>query len=187
MVPSFTVSGADIYLRPFEPGDAAELLAIHRTCREAFDPFMPLRSEAYFTLDGQLAQIAADRTRWEADQGYAFAVCRQESIVGRVALSNVVRGAWLSATLGYWVDVRAQGQGVATEAVKLAARAAFGGIHLHRLQAAIMPRNTPSLKVIRKAGFVYEGLAPYYLQIYGVWEDHQVFSLTRELWDGPAT
>lgn len=185
MVPSFVVPGTGIFLRPFEPGDAAELLSIHQANREAFDPFMPLRTEAYFTWDGQQAQIAADQARWEADQAYAFAICRQTSIVGRVALSNVVRGAWLSATLGYWVDARAQGQGVATEAVKLAVRAAFEGLNLHRLQAAIMPRNAASLRVVQKAGFVYEGLAPYYLEIHGVWEDHQIFSLTRELWVDP--
>ena len=186
VIPSFTLQGNGLDLRPFDAQDAAELLSIQRVNREAFAPFMPLRSETFFSMEGQQAQIAADQARWETDLGYAFAVCRQGTIVGRIALSNVVRGAWLSATLGYWVDARSQGQGIATEAVKLAARAAFTKLDLHRLQAAIMPRNAPSLRVIQKAGFVPEGLAPYYLQIHGVWEDHQIFSLTRELWDDPA-
>ena len=167
-------------MRPFCQEDAETLTEIQQFNRDIFAPVMPVRDNRYFTQEFQIAQIEKDLQQWEGDGGYAFAVLWKGRLVGRVALSNVVRGAWQNATLGYWIDSRHQGQGLATEAVLGALMAAFEHLHLHRVQAAIMPRNAPSLAVIAKAAFSYEGKAPRYLQINGRWEDHRIFSLTQE-------
>lgn len=181
---AFRVSGVDVVLRPFCHDDAAELLRIQIQHRQSFAPYVPLRSETFFTAEGQHLQIDADLERWQTDQGYAYAITQERRLIGRVALSNVVRGAWRSATLGYWVDPEYQGKGYATQAVQGILWAAFEGLDLHRVQAAVMPKNTPSIRVVQKAGFVCEGYAPYYLNINGQWQDHKVFSCTQELWDG---
>ncbi len=84
------------------------------------------------------------------------------------------------AYLGYWTDVDHQGRGVCTEALGAVLAFAFGPAELHRLQAAIMPRNERSLRVIEKLGFRREGYAERYLHIAGNWEDHVLFARTRE-------
>lgn len=167
-------------LRPLRDSDAPALLEVQQYNREPFEPFMPRRTDLHFTIEAQYLQIDRDRDQWERDSGYAFAMTLDGRIVGRMALSNVVRSAWQNATLGYWVDTRFQGHGLATEGVLALLAAAFGPIGLHRVQAAIMPRNAPSLAVIEKAGFTLEGLAPHYLNINGIWEDHLIFSKTQE-------
>jgi ribosomal-protein-alanine N-acetyltransferase len=104
-------------------------------------------------------------------------------VIGRVALGGVLRGAFQNAYLGYWIDVAKQGLGLMPEAVQAATTFAFRGVGLHRVQAAVMPRNSRSLRVLEKVGYRREGLALRYLSIAGVWEDHVVFAVTAEEWD----
>ena len=105
-------------------------------------------------------------------------------MLGRVALANVVRGAWENATLGYFVDHEAGGRGHATEAVGLALRFAFGPCRLHRVQAAVMPHNARSIRVLEKNGFRHEGFSPRYLRLAGEWRDHEMFAITVEEYTG---
>ncbi len=118
----------------------------------------------------------------DADAMYAFGIWEQgtEALVGRVALANIVRGAWQNATLGYFVGEAWGGRGYATEAVRQAVGFAFGEAGLHRIQAAVMPRNVRSIRVMEKNGFRLEGMAQRYLQIDGVWEDHLIYALTSD-------
>ena len=101
-------------------------------------------------------------------------------MIGGVNLSNVVRGAWQNATLGYWLAASATGRGHATRAVRLAIAYAFAHCELHRVQAAVIPRNAASLAVVRRAGLRHEGMALRYLRIAGCWEDHEIFAATVE-------
>jgi ribosomal-protein-alanine N-acetyltransferase len=105
--------------------------------------------------------------------------------MGRIRFGGVVRGAFSSAYLGYWIDGESQSQGYMTEALRDAVSFAFGAAGLHRVQAAVMPRNTASLRVLAKLGFRKEGESLRYLQIAGRWEDHHLFAVTAEEW--PAT
>jgi RimJ/RimL family protein N-acetyltransferase len=104
-------------------------------------------------------------------------------LLGRIRLSTVFRGPWQNANLGYFVGHRHNGKGIATAAVKLTARFAFEAAGLHRLQAAVMPWNKASRRVLAKAGFREEGFARNYLQINGKWEDHVLHAMTREDWE----
>ena len=81
---------------------------------------------------------------------------------------------------GYWMAADCQGRGLVTEAIRVLLDFGFGPAGLHRVQAAIMPRNARSLRVIEKLGFRREGYAERYLQIAGKWEDHIIFARTRE-------
>ena len=89
--------------------------------------------------------------------------------MGRVALNEVVRGVFGNAYLGYFVDEAVNGRGYATEAVRRTVRFAFDELRLHRVQAAVVPRNAGSVRVLEKAGFREEGYAERYLCINGVW------------------
>jgi ribosomal-protein-alanine N-acetyltransferase len=129
-----------------------------------------------------------DGERWAAGERYAFGVFLPDgSVVGRVALDNVVRGAWRNATIGYYVDRAHNGRGVATGAVTLACRFGFDNAGLHRIQAGVMPRNAASARVLEKVGFRREGLARRYLFIAGAWEDHDIYALTVEDWPDAPT
>ena len=173
-------------IRPTEPSDAREQLGLRLANRDHTGPWDPLRDESFYTEAGQRLELDLDQRSWAAGNAYAFAVLDIEGrdrIIGRAALSNVVRGPWQNATLGYWIDKGAGGRGHATRAVRLAVRFAFEHAGLHRVQPAIIPRNVRSVRVAEKVGFRLEGRALRYLKINGVWEDHDVYALTVEDWD----
>ncbi|GAA4715197.1 GNAT family N-acetyltransferase [Brevibacillus fulvus] len=176
----------DIFIRPYELTDVAALLALRLRNRTFLEPFEPVRSDLFFTAEEQQKQVESARADFARGSAFAFAIflTDNQQMIGRVALSNVVRGAWQNATIGYFLDQQHNGKGYMTQAVKLALRYAFREANLHRVQAAIMPRNLPSIKVVQKAGFRYEGTSLRYLLINGVWEDHHIYALTSEEWDG---
>ncbi|WP_289139075.1 GNAT family N-acetyltransferase [uncultured Brevibacillus sp.] len=173
-----------IYLRPLCEQDAAELLALRLRNQDFLAPFEPIRPPSHLTLEGQQQQVAQAIQDFENGTGFAFGVflSEKEEMIGRVALSNVVHGAWQNATLGYFMDQSCNGRGYTTSAVGLALQFAFTTANLHRVQAAVMPRNLGSIRVLEKNGFRYEGLSLRYLQIYGKWEDHNMYAITTEDW-----
>ena len=176
------LAGERIALRAFAPGDVSELTALRVRNRDFLGPWEPRRSEGFFTAAGQRAEIERDRHEWAADRTYAFAIVEHAggAMRGRIALANVVRGAWENATLGYFVDQAVGSRGYATEAVSLALDFAFGPCRLHRVQAAVMPKNARSRRVLEKNGFRHEGFSPRYLRLDGDWRDHDLFAITVE-------
>ncbi len=177
-------------IRPYAARDLEDLLALRRLNREYLEPYEAARDARFYTSDGQARELRFDREAWTTGTGYGFAVLdtsdEADRLIGRVALANVVRGSWGNATLGYWISREDGGRGHATAAVLLALRFAFEHLGLHRVQPAVMPRNARSLRVVEKCGFRYEGRALRYLQINGVWEDHEIFALTAEEWEERA-
>ena len=101
-------------------------------------------------------------------------------VIGSIALSNVVTGAFWSCFLGYKLDQEHGGRGYMTEAVKAVVEYGFETLKLHRIEANIMPRNAASIAVVTKCGFEYEGTARKYLKINGVWEDHAHYVVLNE-------
>ena len=173
-------------IRPTDPKDAPAQLHLRLANRAHTGPWDPIRDESFYTEAGQRLELDLDQRSWAAGNAYAFAVLdtdERDRLIGRVALSNVVRGPWQNATLGYWIDKDAGGRGHATRAVRLAVRFAFEHAGMHRVQPAIIPRNVRSVRVAEKVGFRLEGRALRYLKINGVWEDHDVYALTVEDWD----
>lgn len=177
-------------VRPFVRGDLDDLLALRVTNREFLAPFEAVREESFFTRAAQSREITLDGDAWTSGLGYAFAVLHAdaagERLIGRMALSNIVRGAWQNATVGYWISEDACGHGHASAALGLVVEFAFRHAGLHRVQPAIMPRNARSRRVVEKNGFRHEGTARRYLLIDGIWEDHDIFALTAEEWKGRA-
>jgi ribosomal-protein-alanine N-acetyltransferase len=189
------LEGERTAIRPTTAHDAHAMLELRVRNAAFLAPYDPLRPRSFLTLAGQGAMLAADERARRDDRGYGFVVLdRTEGDVpiGRVNLFNVVRGPRQSAGMGYWLDEGHGGRGHATAAVRLACEAAFDHLGLHRLEPAVMPRNARSARVLEKAGFRREGRAVRYLEIAGVWEDHDLFGLTAEEHgaqapvDGPA-
>lgn len=164
--------------------DLEALLDLRVRNRRFLQPFEPVTLDSHYTREGQQEILERAQRDWDADGGYGFGIflTNVDRLIGRVNLSNVVRGAWESCTIGYFLDEEMNGQGFTTEAVRLAIGFAFGTARLHRVQAAVMPRNVSSMRVLDKVGMVYEGFSEFYLKINGVWEDHNLYSITRERW-----
>jgi ribosomal-protein-alanine N-acetyltransferase len=173
-------------IRPLTVDDATEFAAAVAANRSHTEPWEPIHAESHYTRAGQVETLRRDVEAWDIGSGYAFAVLdreRGDAIIGRIALGNVVRGAWRNATLGYWIAESAGGRGHGTTAAKLICEFAFHHAGLHRVQPAVIPRNIRSIRVVEKAGFRREGRALKYLNIAGRWEDHDIFALTLEDWE----
>jgi ribosomal-protein-alanine N-acetyltransferase len=165
-------------LSPLRHEDAAALQAFRAANHDFLRPWEPVRDESFYTVEAAAAAIQAQQAEREADRGYAFGIFAPEGLVGYVNLNAVVRGVFQNAYLGYAVAEAANGRGYATEAVREATRIGFEELGLHRVQAAVIPRNAGSVRVLEKAGFRREGFAERYLLIDGTWEDHILFAVT---------
>ena len=173
-----TGTGGGVGLRLLRKDDAPAALAYAVENREFLEEWEPVRDRSWFTLRAQLADIEAALLDEAADRRYAFGIFWGDDLVGRITLNQVVRGVFQNAYLGYSIGRRWNGRGFATEAVRQALDFAFGEAGLHRVQAAVMPRNMGSIRVLEKNGFREEGYAVGYLCINGVWEDHRIFART---------
>ena len=100
-----------------------------------------------------------------------------DAIVGLFEFSEVVRGGFQNAYLGYWVGAAFAGQGYMREGMQLALKFAFGDLRLHRVEANIQPANKRALKLAKNAGFRREGFSPRYLKIGGRWRDHERWAI----------
>jgi ribosomal-protein-alanine N-acetyltransferase len=99
-----------------------------------------------------------------------------------MSLSQIFRGGFQNAYLGYYIGAKHAGQGYMTEALRLALRYAFEHLKLHRLEANIQPANVASIALVKRAGFIREGYSRRYLKICGRWRDHERWAMLAEDW-----
>ncbi|WP_244163222.1 GNAT family N-acetyltransferase [Paenibacillus pectinilyticus] len=132
----------------------------------------PERDESYFTAEFQAELLVKESKLSEDGLLFKAWMLYDDQIIGSIALSNIVRGAFQSCHLGYRLDGEFLNRGLMTEGIQAVIVYAFDELKLHRIEANIMPRNAASMKVVKKLGFYDEGLALKYLKIHGVWEDH---------------
>ena len=158
--------------------DAPAVAALYSANRDFLAPWEPVRDDDFYTEHGQQAVIERALERYAAGMCVPHVVLDSDGqIAGRINLNDVVRGAFDSCTLGYWVSESVNGRGLATAAVGEITRLAFGAFGLHRVQAATLPHNAASQRVLERNGFARIGLAPEYLYIAGRWQDHLLFQL----------
>lgn len=111
---------------------------------------------------------------------FPFAIEVDGVFAGQVTVNNVVRGSAQFASVGYWIDQRFAGRGVMPRAVAMTIDHCFGPLGLHRVEVAIRPENTNSLRVVEKLGIPEVGYAPRFLHIDGDWRDHRLYAITAE-------
>ncbi|MDX6592713.1 MAG: [ribosomal protein S5]-alanine N-acetyltransferase [Gaiellales bacterium] len=168
-----------VELRPVRVADAESLARIYSANRTFLAPYDPIRPDGFFTVDGQRRELEQVVQQSAADLRHRFVILADARPVGVLSVSNVVRGVFQSANLGYWVVREMNGQGVGTRAVGAVCRWAFGPGGLHRLEAGTMVDNVASQRVLEKNGFERIGLARDYLHIGGDWRDHILFQRVR--------
>jgi ribosomal-protein-alanine N-acetyltransferase len=167
---------ARVELRTPAPVDRDEFLAAMRASRSLHRPWLqsPTTPEAY---DRLLARVD------DARHDPLFVCLRHHGpIVGYVNISEIVRGFFQSAFLGYGAVAAYAGHGYMSEGLQLVLARAFTDLHLHRLEANIQPGNDASIALVQKAGFVREGFSERYLKIGGRWRDHEHWAIRAEQW-----
>ncbi|AQU80823.1 MULTISPECIES: GNAT family protein [Planococcus] len=168
-----------VYIRFFQPRDAAEKLKLEVANRNFFEAYSVTRYSDFYTLEMQreLIEIYADQK--EDDLSYSFGIFENETdvLVGTISLVQVIRGPLQSAILGYALDKTYNGRGYMTEAIELTVAYAFKKLALHRIEAGVMPGNDASVRVLEKAGFHQEGIASKNVEINGKWQDHQILAI----------
>src|SRR5215472_661505 len=153
--------------------DAPALAELARANREFLEPWDVVHDEDYFTPAGQRARIGDALTRHAQGTMLPHVILAEsDRVVGRVNLNDIVRGAFCSCHLGYWLNQADNGRGLATAAVREIVDVGFTELRLHRIQAGTLPHNIASQRVLEHNGFTRIGLARSYLCIAGEWQDH---------------
>ena len=179
--------GRRVMLRPLVASDFAAFSEVRIRNGRWLTDWEPLRpaaavDPAHNAEAFERRCVVRERER-AAGNAYSFGIFVDSVFCGEVNLNGVTRGSMQSATVGYWVDHAKAGHGYVPEAVAVVTRFAFEQLRLHRLEICIIPRNANSLRVVHKLEWRYEGRAERFLEINGVWEDHDRFGFTTEEWD----
>ncbi|MBA4149513.1 MAG: GNAT family N-acetyltransferase [Verrucomicrobia bacterium] len=129
-------------------------------------------------------EFAAYVDRCRQDDYLGLFICSNEdhAILGTINLSQIVRGNFLNACIGYSIGAPFAGKGYMTEALQLVLRLAFEELDLHRIEANIQPHNEASIALVKRAGFSEEGFSPRYLKVCGRWRDHERWAILAEDW-----
>jgi [ribosomal protein S5]-alanine N-acetyltransferase len=168
-----------VFLRHPTAADHLAWKALREESREFLTPWEPTWGVDELEKAAFRRRLRRYSQEIRNDTGYPFFVYRESDnrLVGGLALAFVRRGVTQTATLGYWMGKPFAGHGYMTAAVVAAVRFAFNSLHLHRVEAACLPNNTPSIRLLEKVGFTREGYARAYLCINDRWQDHVLFGL----------
>ena len=178
------LEGSRVALRPPRMEDWAAWSRLRAESRDflvPWEPTWPRDALGQAAYRRRLRQVWRERQSGEA---FGFVVMRRddEALLGGITLSDIRRGVAQSGTLGYWIGQRHARQGFMAEAVAALLPFVFQTLSLHRLEAACLPQNDPSRRLLERAGFHGEGLARAYLKIDGQWRDHLLYAMLEEDW-----
>ena len=179
---SLRLVGEKVVLRPPQPTDYREWAMLRQESRSFLEPWEPRWATDELERSGWRNRI--NRYRMEQIAGSAIALFifhRYEGqLLGGITIGNIRYGVSQSAQIGYWMGERYAGQGFMQDAMCVLTSHAFDTMRLHRIEAACIPSNTRSIRVLEKAGFRREGLLRSYLRINGDWQDHFLYSLIAD-------
>lgn len=180
--------GRRVLLRPLVGEDFDAWSEVRTRCRDWLVKWEPQALVGYPDVAQDrrafVGRCGARDREWQLGTGYGFGlfVGDRETFVGEINISNVQRGPFQNAYIGYWIDQAQAGRGYVPEALIVLFRYVFEDLGLHRLQISVIPRNTASRRVCEKLGLREEGTAARYLEINGTWEDHVRYAITVEDW-----
>ncbi len=176
------IQGEHVYMRPLVMSDYADWARLRALSREHLVPWEPEWQRDELSKSSFRRRIRHYQREAREDLGYAYGIFDETGaeLRGGITLSNIRRGVSQAGTLGYWLGLPFVGGGVMTSAVGVFIPHVFGELGLHRIEAALMPRNVASLRVLERNNFRREGFARKYLKINGRWEDHILYGLLRD-------
>jgi len=177
-----SIVGEGVTLRMPQMTDFADWAALRESSREflaPWEPTWPADDLSRGAFRRRLRRYAEDL---RADQGYAFLIIRSadDGLIGGLTLANIRRGVAQAGSVGYWMGLPFVRHGYMTAAVRAVIPFVFGTLRLHRLEAACIPTNVASIRLLERTGFVREGYAREYLCINGIWQDHLLYARLKE-------
>lgn len=165
-----------LFLKVLDQGHANLVLEYFIRNRHFLKRWEPQRGDFFYTEECQKRLLISDLEGMRAGSMFKVWLLKEDDksgkVIGSVSLNNIIRGCFLSCHMGYRLDKDEVNKGYMTEALKPVIDFAFTDLGLHRIEANIIPENAPSLRVVEKLGFEWEGLAKKYLKINGKWQDH---------------
>ena len=155
-----------------------------RDLREGSKAFLelwePKRGNDFFKRHAFNNRVKWAKKSAKTDQAYQFFIFDKfQTLLGSITIENIRKGPSDAATLGYWLGRQHTGKGFMREAVLNMVDFAFNRLKISRLEAATLPENTSSRRLLEKVGFKYEGVGQSYLQINGRWRNHVLYGLLR--------
>ena len=174
----FEITGRKVILRPLQYSDWKAWADERKKNKLYLQPWEPLWSINELERSSFVKRVRMFERLSHNDQAYSFLIYKSdnEDFIGEVNISNVQRGIIQSCTIGYWIAKDCEGKGMMSESLELVKEFIFNELKLHRIEAACLPHNMPSLKVLLKNGFIKEGTARKLLKINDKWQDHTVLS-----------
>ena len=174
--------GHGLVLRAPVMADFQPWAELRERSRGYLTPWEPIWPSDDLTRAGFRRRLRRYAEDVAADRAYPFIAFRDtdNALIGGVTLANVRRGIVQAGTIGYWVGAPHAHRGHMTRALRVLLPTLFGELGLHRVEAACIPGNTASVRVLEKCGFTREGLARRYLCINGIWQDHLLFGLLHD-------
>jgi [ribosomal protein S5]-alanine N-acetyltransferase len=177
-----SVMGEGVMLRTPQVTDHTEWAALREQSREFLTPWEPIWPADDLSRSAFRRRIRRYTEDLRSDQSYAFLIFRSTDgrLVGGLTLANVRRGVAQAGSLGYWMGRPHVRHGYMTAAVRAIIPFAFSTLRLHRLEAACIPTNTASIRLLENTGFIREGYAREYLCINGIWQDHLLYGRLKD-------
>jgi ribosomal-protein-alanine N-acetyltransferase len=176
------IAGAGVTLRVPQGGDYAEWAALRESSRDFLVPWEPTWPADDLTRGAFRRRLRRYAEDLRNDLAYAFLIFRSEddALVGGLTLANIRRGVAQAGSIGYWTGAPFARKGHMTAAMRALVPFSFGTLRLHRMEAACIPGNTASVRLLEKTGFQREGYARNYLCINGVWQDHLLYARLKD-------
>ncbi len=176
------VAGEGVVLRTPQMTDYNEWAALREKSRAFLMPWEPTWPEDDLSRSAFRRRIKRYVEDLRSDQGYAFLIVRNtdNALVGGLTIANIRRGVAQAGSLGYWMGEPFARQGYMTAAVRAVVPFAFATLRLHRLEAACIPTNAGSIRLLENTGFLREGYAREYLCIDGAWQDHLLYARLKD-------
>lgn len=172
--------GDNIELKVLTPKDSEDVLDYYIRNKEHLKPFEPTREENFYTLEVQMQNLMESYKQFLNGTSIEFGIYINKKFIGKIKLSNVVRGIFQNAFVGYSIDEKEQNKGYMKEALNIVLNYGFGDMELHRIEATTLLNNEKSQRVLKSCGFKEIGISKKYLFIDGKWRDHKIFSKTKE-------
>lgn len=180
--PSVYLKGERLYLREPRWNDYRQWANLREKSRNFLTPWEPIWHED--ELEKPSYRMRLRHYAEEARSGNAWSLflfrLQDHALLGGITLGNIRRGVAQSGQIGYWCGAPYAGQGYMYDALRLIIPFAFNELRLHRLEAACIPSNLRSVRLLEKAGFMLEGTLRSYLKINGQWQDHLLYSLIED-------
>jgi len=180
--PAVRLETTRLYIRHARPKDWKAWAALRQANRTFLTPWEPTWPTDAFSRRTFVRRLRRQLAEWKADRGYSLLVFSRadDQLVGGVTLGAVRRGVAQMASMGYWVGEGFARRGYMTEATTAMLGFGFRQLGLHRVEAACLPNNEASRRLLLGVGFTEEGFAKSYLRINGSWRDHFLFGMARD-------